>query len=106
MKWEEGAKQGIVVAGGQGEGNSLTQLNHPQGVVVDQLGTVYVADCWNHRIMRWSKGATRGNVIVRENGIGAQSNKLNYPTGLSFDRHGNLYVVDYGNARIQKFNIA
>ncbi|CAF1323517.1 unnamed protein product [Didymodactylos carnosus] len=44
MKWVEGAKQGIVVAGDQGEGNGLTQLSNPWGVVVDQLGTVYVAD--------------------------------------------------------------
>ncbi|CAF4538189.1 unnamed protein product, partial [Rotaria magnacalcarata] len=44
MKWMEGAKQGIVVAGGQGQGNGLTQLSYPHGVVVDQLGTVYVAD--------------------------------------------------------------
>ncbi|CAF5060828.1 unnamed protein product, partial [Rotaria sp. Silwood1] len=82
MKWEEGAKQGIVVAGGQG--NSLTQLFYPQGVVVDQLGTVYVADNKNHRIMRWPKGATNGSVIA---GGGAQSNQLNGPVGLSFDRH-------------------
>ncbi|CAF4931196.1 unnamed protein product, partial [Rotaria sp. Silwood2] len=40
MKWVEGAKQGIVVAGGQGQGNGLTQLYYPEGVVVDQLGTV------------------------------------------------------------------
>ncbi|CAF4922332.1 unnamed protein product, partial [Rotaria sp. Silwood2] len=46
----EGAKQGIVVAGGQGQGNGLTQLYSPRGVVVDQLGTVYVADGWNARI--------------------------------------------------------
>ncbi|CAF5014271.1 unnamed protein product [Rotaria sp. Silwood1] len=105
MKWEEGAKQGIVVAGGQGEGNSLTQLNDPEGVVVDQLGTVYVADLGNHRIMRWPKGATQGSVIVGKNGYGAQSNQLACPIGLSFDRHGNLYVVDYGNNRVQKFNI-
>ena len=37
-------------------GSSLSQLYYPQGVVVDQLGTVYVADEWNHRIMRWPKG--------------------------------------------------
>ncbi|CAF5166544.1 unnamed protein product, partial [Rotaria sp. Silwood1] len=64
MKWEEGAKQGIVVAGGQTYGNSLTQLNYPEGVVVDQLGTVYVADSWNNRIMRWPEGAIQGSVIV------------------------------------------
>ena len=45
MKWMEGRKEGIVVAGGQGKGNSLRQLSWPQGVVVDQLDTVYVADC-------------------------------------------------------------
>ncbi|CAF3788421.1 unnamed protein product [Rotaria sp. Silwood1] len=106
MKWEEGAKQGVVVAGGKGKGNSLTQMNHPQGVVVDQLGTVYVADTWNDRIMRWPKGVPQGNIIVGGNGKGAQSNQLNGPVGLSFDRHGNLYVVDYENDRVQKFNIA
>jgi DNA-binding beta-propeller fold protein YncE len=105
MKWMEGAKQGIVVAGGQGQGNSLRQLSYPQGVVVDQLGTVYVADFGNDRIMRWMKEATQGNIIVGENGRGKQSNQLNYPIGLSFDRHGNLYVVDNGNDRVQKFNI-
>ncbi|CAF5028268.1 unnamed protein product [Rotaria sp. Silwood1] len=101
----EGAKQGIVVAGGQGQGNDLTQLSCPQGVVVDQLGTVYVADRWNNRIMRWPKGATQGSVVVGGNGSGEQSNQLNEPIGLSFDRHGNLYVVDWGNYRVQKFNI-
>ena len=105
MKWVEGAKQGIVVAGGQGKGNGLTQLSYPQGVVVDQLGTVYVADCGNARIMRWPKGATQGSVIVGGNGVEGQSNQLYPPVGLSFDRHGNLYVVEYVNHRVQKFNI-
>jgi sugar lactone lactonase YvrE len=105
MKWLEGAKQGIVVAGGQGQGNGLTQLYYPRGVVVDQLGTVYVADGRNARIMRWVKGATEGSVIVGGNGVGGQSNQLNQPVSLSFDRHGNLYVVDQGNHRVQKFDI-
>ncbi|CAF4522448.1 unnamed protein product [Rotaria sp. Silwood2] len=105
MKWEEGATQGIVVAGGQGKGNSLTQLNYPNEVVVDQLGTVYVVDGENHRIMRWLKGATQGSVVVGRKGEGAQSNQFSFPTGLSFDRHGNLYVGEYGSHRVQKFNI-
>ncbi|CAF5125543.1 unnamed protein product, partial [Rotaria sp. Silwood1] len=49
--------------GGQGKENGLTQLSSPRGVVVDQLGTIYVADRWNNRIMRWPKGATQGSVI-------------------------------------------
>ncbi|CAF4770945.1 unnamed protein product, partial [Rotaria sp. Silwood2] len=104
MKWMEGAKQGIAVAGGQGEGNGLTQLSCPRGVVVDQLGTVYVADGGNARIMRWPKEATQGSVIVGGNSTGEQSSQLNGPVGLSFDRYGNLYVVDHGNHRVQKFN--
>jgi hypothetical protein len=64
MKWMEGAKEGIVVAGGQGQGNSLRQLSSPGGVVVDQLDTVYVADFWNARIMRWMKGATQGTQVI------------------------------------------
>ncbi|CAF3854863.1 unnamed protein product [Rotaria sp. Silwood1] len=105
MKWVEGAKQGIVVADDQGKGNGLTQLSYPKGVVVDQLGTVYVADAGNNRIMRWPNGAKQGSVIVGGNGAGGQSNQLIVPIGLSFDRHGNLYVVDNGNHRVQKFNI-
>ncbi|CAF4433538.1 unnamed protein product, partial [Rotaria magnacalcarata] len=87
MKWMKGKKEGIIVAGGQGKGNGLTQLSYPGGVVVDQLGTVYVADDENDRIMCWPKGATQGSVIVGGNGGGGQSNQLNGPEGSSFDRH-------------------
>jgi sugar lactone lactonase YvrE len=105
MKWMKGAKEGIVVAGGQGAGNNLTQLYYPCGIVVDQLGTVYVANCINDRVMRWSKGATQGSVIAGGNGEGLQANQFNCPVSLSFDRQGNLYVVDKYNHRVQKFSI-
>ncbi|CAF1028645.1 unnamed protein product [Rotaria sp. Silwood1] len=98
----KGAKQGIVVAGGQEQ--SLTQLNKPEGVVVDQLGTVYVTDYGNHRIMCWPKEATQGSVIIGGNGYGAVES-TQWSIGLSFDRHGNLYVTEFGNDRVQKFNI-
>jgi sugar lactone lactonase YvrE len=105
MKWVKGAKEGVVVAGGQSQGNGLKQLSNPNGLVVDQLGTVYVVDCSNHRVMRWPKGSTQGSVVVGGNGAGAQPNQLSSCFGLSFDRQANLYVADYGNQRVQKFNI-
>jgi sugar lactone lactonase YvrE len=105
MKWIEGAKEGIVVAGGQGAGNSLTQLYYPRGLVVDQLGTVYVAEQYNHRLTRWPKGATQSSVVVGGNGQGAQPNQFNICIGLSFDRQCNLYVADHSNYRVQRFNI-
>ncbi|CAF3745094.1 unnamed protein product, partial [Rotaria socialis] len=100
------ATEGIVVAGGQGQGNALTQLSSPNGLFVDTLGTLYVADSHNHRVMRQTQGDTKqGTVIVGGNGKGAGANQFNVPIGLSFDRHGNLYVVDMGNNRVQRFSI-
>ena len=64
----EGAKEGVVVAVGQGAGSSLKQLNYPGGIVVDQLGTIYVADQRNYRLVRWLKGAMQGSVVVGGNG--------------------------------------
>ncbi|CAF4371304.1 unnamed protein product, partial [Adineta steineri] len=91
------------VAGGNGEGNSLKQLSYPRGVIVDHLGQIYVADCWNHRVMRWCEGDKKGEIVAGGNGGGNQSNQLDYPTSLSFDNEENLYVADYGNHRVQKY---
>ncbi|CAF3477748.1 unnamed protein product [Rotaria socialis] len=106
MKWVEGAKEGIVIAGGQGQGNALTQLKYPQGIFVDTLGTLYVADTRNHRVMRWTQGDNKqGTVIVGGNGKGGRVNQFSSPIGLFFDWHGNLYVVDNSNHRVQRFSI-
>ncbi|CAF3731011.1 unnamed protein product [Rotaria socialis] len=106
MKWNKGAKEGIVVAGGQGYGNKTIRRSFPRGIFADTLGTLYVADSSNNRVMRWTQGdKKRGTVIVGGNGIGAGANQFNDPVGLSFDRHGNLYVVDENNTRVQRFSI-
>ncbi|CAF1540451.1 unnamed protein product [Adineta steineri] len=105
MKWRKDAKEGIVVAGGNGQGKDLNQLSYPRGVIVDDLGQIYVADWGNHRIMRWCDGEEEGEIVVGGNGKGNQPNQLNNPYGLSFDNDGNLYIVDGWNHRIQKFDI-
>ncbi|CAF4280766.1 unnamed protein product, partial [Adineta steineri] len=92
-------------AGGNGQGGNLNQLSNPEGVVVDHLGQIYVADSYNHRVMRWCEGEEEGEVVVGGNGYGNQSNQLLNPMGLSFDDEGNLYVADSKNDRIQKFEI-
>ncbi|CAF5037542.1 unnamed protein product, partial [Rotaria socialis] len=80
MKWNKVATEGIVVAGGQGQGNALTQLSSPNGLFVDTLGTLYVADSHNHRVMRQTQGDTKqGTVIVGGNGKGAGANQFNVP---------------------------
>ncbi|CAF4404567.1 unnamed protein product, partial [Rotaria sp. Silwood2] len=97
--------EGIVVAGGQGYGATLTQLRYPKGLFVDTLSTIYVADSINDRVMRWPKGAKQGTIVVGGNGEGEGANQFNGVFCLSFDRHGNLYVTDWGNHRVQRFDI-
>jgi hypothetical protein len=105
MKWRKDAKEGIVVAGGNGQGDSLTQLSEPYGVIVDHFGHIYVVESGNNRVVCWCEGSTEGSIVLGGNGVGNQSNQLNSPTHLSFDVEGNLYVVDSDNARIQKFEV-
>lgn len=73
--------------------------------LVDESGSLYVADSSNHRIMRWKKDATEEILVVGGNGRGNRANQLSEPTGLSLDLQGNLYVVDSGNSRVQKFSM-
>ena len=47
------ATSGITVAGGNGQGDSANQLNHPSGVYVDEYGNLYVADDGNNRIQKF-----------------------------------------------------
>ncbi|CAF4416744.1 unnamed protein product [Adineta steineri] len=105
MKWRKDAREGIVVAGGNGEGGNLDQLSLPAGLIVDDLGQVYVVDFDHNRVMRWREGKEKGEIVVGGNGEGDQSNQLNGASGLFFDDEENLYVVDDGNDRVQKFEI-
>src|SRR5689334_23186666 len=105
MNCNKGVLEGIVTVGDQGEWYALRQLSNLNGLSVDTLGTIYVADWNNHRVMRWPKGANQGTVIVGGNGQGEGANQFNFPGALSFDRHGNLYVVDWENHRVQRFSM-
>ncbi|CAF1182539.1 unnamed protein product [Adineta ricciae] len=105
MKWRKDAQEGIVVAGGNGRGENLNQLDGPEGIIVDHGGRIYVADFANHRIVRWCEGDEEGEIIVGGNGGGKEPNQLSSPFGLSFDGEGNLYVGDKENHRIQRFDL-
>ena len=59
-----GDKNGIVVAGGNGQGNQLNQLNCPTYLFFDEEQAVYVSDNHNHRVMKWNKGANQGIVVA------------------------------------------
>ena len=92
-----GDKNGIVVAGGNGEGNQLNQLNYPSYLFVDEEQAVYVSDTDNHRVMKWNKDANQGIVAAGRQGYGSALTQLSYPQGLFVDTLGTIYVVDLWN---------
>jgi len=101
-RWRKGeiGGKGTIVAGGNGKGNQLNQLNEPTYIFVDREETVYVSDQSNNRVLKWLKGANEGIVVAGGHGPGNSSNQLNYPQGLVVNEVGDIYVADFGNNRI------
>ena len=89
-----GDKNGIVVAGGNGQGNQLNQLNCRTYLFVDEEQAVYVSDEKNHRVMKWNKDAKEGIVVAEGEGKRSALTQLYYPQGLFVDISGTLYAVD------------
>ncbi|CAF1621811.1 unnamed protein product, partial [Rotaria magnacalcarata] len=56
-RYKFGENIGTLVAGGNGQGVGLNQLNSPRYIFVDRQQNVYVSDLYNNRVMRWNKGA-------------------------------------------------
>ncbi|CAF1302892.1 unnamed protein product [Rotaria sordida] len=81
-RYETGEKNGTIVAGGNGEGAGLSQLNSSTYILVDQQHTAYVSDNNNHRVMKWNKGAKEGIVVAGGQGEGNALTQLPYPNGL------------------------
>jgi gliding motility-associated-like protein len=94
---------GIVIAGGNGTGNSQNQFANPAAIFVDKDGNLFVPDMSNNRIQKWAVGATTGVTVAGGNGAGNGANQFNRPTGVAVDKDGNIYIADQYNGRIQKW---
>ncbi|CAF2770871.1 unnamed protein product [Rotaria sp. Silwood2] len=99
-RYRIGDKNGTLVAGGNGQGDGLNQLNWPTYLFVDQQQTIYVSDNNNHRVMKWNEGAKEGIVVAGGQGKGNALTQLSYPRGLFVDMLGTLYVADSWNHRV------
>ncbi|CAF0966134.1 unnamed protein product [Rotaria sp. Silwood1] len=102
-RYQIGNKNGTLVAGGNGYGAGLNQLNCPYYFFVDQEQTVYVSDFENSRVMKWNKDATEGIVVAGGQGEGNALTQLNCPQGLFVDALGTLYVAESRNNRVTRW---
>ena len=96
-----------------GDGGSATRasLSQPNGLAVDGVGNLYIADEENHRIR---KVITSG-IITTIAGTGqkgfagdaglATNAQLEQPAGVAVDAAGNIYIADSVNQRIRKVGL-
>jgi DNA-binding beta-propeller fold protein YncE/lipoprotein NlpI len=70
-------------------------------VVVDEVGRLYVADTYNHRIQVFQPN---GHFVQTFGTEGTQRGALLRPKGLAWGPNHLLYVADTGNHRIQAFD--
>ena len=100
------ATSGTVVAGGNGQGSSSTQLSSPFGVAFDSVSnSLLIANYATNNIVRWILGASSWTLVAGSvsGASGSSSNLLNSPVGVTMDSMGNVYVADSANHRIQFF---
>jgi DNA-binding beta-propeller fold protein YncE len=99
IEWKQ---YGITIAGENGKGNQLNQLNSPHGIYIDDDNQcIYIADMGNHRIVEWKYDAKIGQVVAGGNGKGNRMDQLNEPTGVIVDKTtDSLIICDRGNRRV------
>jgi hypothetical protein len=86
-------------------GNALDALNLPLGLAMDSLGSLYVGDRENHRVIKIEEGSTIGSIVAGTGVPGNGVTQLYQPSGLYIDRGFNIYVVDRINDRAMLWKI-
>jgi sugar lactone lactonase YvrE len=100
------AGNGTSGFGGDAGPATLAQLNEPRGVVVDEVGNLFIADLENHRIRKVTPAGIISTVVGdgtfggSGDGGPATSAQLAHPYGVALDRAGNLLIAD--SARIRQ----
>lgn len=102
-QWKEGDKFGQIVAGGNGEGSHLNQIDFSTSIFIDNDSSLYIAEYRNHRVTKWRKDARQGIVVAGGNKAGNSLHQLFGPLGVIVDHLGQIYVADSVNNRIMRW---
>jgi uncharacterized protein (TIGR03437 family) len=93
-----------------GDGNPATAaiLVQPEGIAIDALGSVFIADAGDNRVRKID---TTGRISTLA-GVGfggssgdggpASAARINAPYDVCVDNLGNVYVADLGNGRVRR----
>jgi uncharacterized protein (TIGR03437 family) len=103
--------------GNSGDGGPATSasIGEPHGVVVDQAGNIYIADCIFNFIRKVDTNGiistfAGGNIVDLGDGGPATNARLDFGpathAGLAVDKAGNLYIADTGDSRVRKVDVA
>ncbi|HTQ53467.1 MAG TPA: choice-of-anchor D domain-containing protein [Bryobacteraceae bacterium] len=100
--------QGACGYNGDGSPATNFEVCHPDGIVVDNSGNLYIADTGNNRVRKLvlstktiSTYAGTGVGGYNNDNIAATAAELNQPNGLALDTAANLYIADTNNYRIR-----
>ncbi|UTJ06117.1 Ig-like domain-containing protein [Arcobacter roscoffensis] len=98
--------------GSSGDGGSAlsAKLTAPTGLIVDDIGNIYIADSNNHVIRKVTVNTGTISTIAGTFGVSGTSGdgslatnaKLSLPYKLAIDNIGNIYIADYLNHAIRK----
>ena len=114
-------------AGGDVNGTGADSLCGPEGIAVDSVGNLYVADTIDNRVLEFNRpflsgvtngqpaamvfgqhgslvasGCDDGTALADVGGVGTDS--LCDPRAVALDAAGNLYVADSGASRVLEYN--
>lgn len=83
------------------------QFNHPQALVVDSGGQIYIADTWNYTIRKIAGIATVSTLAGRAgyagsvDGAGSRA-RFSGPAGVAVDDGGNVFVAEFWNHTVRR----
>ena len=85
-------------------------LADPEGVAVDTVGNIYIADAGNNRIRMinaagiiFTIAGTGVAGFTGDSGLAVNA-KINLPFSVDVDKRGDVFFSDNGNNRVRKFN--
>jgi sugar lactone lactonase YvrE len=97
VEWKFGATIGDVVAGGNGSGNRMDQLNGPVDVIVDKkTNSLIIANNFKGQVVRWSRqNDPNPQIIISDIGC----------WGLTINNNGDIYVSSYLKSEVRRWKI-